>query len=152
MKGDHVSIDVDGLGGLERTGDALDRLPRRFIENLTADLAASIRSKIRSRSGRLAADWRGRAETDRLGFVETTGTRYGKASVRGAYLRPRRGRVLAFRDESGRMVFRRWIRLAPGNYIGRPGDRRNSYVSRGLRDRRAIAQRALKRTLAEGDA
>lgn len=144
---DEISIKVDGLQHLAGTPDAIAAAQYRFVEELTQGLGSAMRQQIRSRSGRLAGSWHGHALSSTQGVVETTGLAYGKASVRGAYIRARRGRVLAFRNRQGELTFRKWVRLAPGNWIGRPDDRRNSYVTRTLRQRRLIAQEAFKRTL-----
>lgn len=145
--GEQINIKVEGLQKLADTPQRIADAQYRFVEELTQGLGSAMRKQIRSRTERLAGSWHGHAVSSTQGVVETTGTEYGKASVRGAYIRARRGRVLAFRNRQGELTFRKWVRLAPGNWIGRPGDRRNSYVTRMLRQRRAIAQEAFSRTL-----
>jgi hypothetical protein len=143
---ENFGITVEGLAKLEQMPSRLERAQLAFVGELTQDLAGEVRKQIRSRSGRLAGSWHGQAVSSTLGLLETSGTRYGRASIRGAYFRAR-GRALVFRGRDGELIFRRWVRIKPGAYIGRPDDRKNTYVSRALRQRRRIAQAALERTI-----
>jgi hypothetical protein len=145
-KGTYFSVEVENLGELEQVPGDLERAQRRFVEDLADDLTNAIRKTIRSRSGRLAASWRGRALTDSLALVETSKARapHATASLRGNYVTAKTAKVLRF-PAGGRLVFARAVRYYSGSYVGKPGDRKSTYVAKAFRKRAQIAREAFAR-------
>jgi hypothetical protein len=142
-----ISVSIRGLSKFEGLPAALEQAQRRFVDELAKGIAAEFRKHIRSRgSGGLAEHWKGHGIDSTRGIVEASGPVYLKASVRGAFVKARNGKVLRF-EKNGQVFFRRWIRITPGDYIGQPDDRKTSYVTLALRNRRAIGERALADTL-----
>jgi hypothetical protein len=143
---DTITVTVPGLARLVRLPGAIEDGQRRFVDQLSRDIAGEFRKHIHSKSGTLAGRWHGAGVDATHGLVSADGPEYLQASVRGAFVKAKHGKVLRFRGRDGEMVYRRWIRLTPGDYIGRPDDRKNSYVTRALRNRRAVAERAFEAT------
>jgi hypothetical protein len=131
------SLRLEGLSEAARIDGWIETAQQRMLEEGCQRLAGEVRSAVRSRSGRLAASWTGRALSSTHGVVETVGVRYARASVRGNYITPKSKRVLRF-TVGGRVVFARFVRYAAGSYIGRRGDRRNTYVTRAMRRRNRV--------------
>jgi hypothetical protein len=141
-----IQVSVPGLARLERLPGAIENGQRVFVDRLSKGIAEEIRRHIRSRSADgLAAHWKGHGVDATTGVVEASGPAYLGASVRGAFVRPVHAKVLRF-VKDGEVLFRPWVRITPGDYIGRPDDRKNSYVTRALRNRRAIAEREFEAT------
>jgi hypothetical protein len=105
-------------GRITQIGRRLSRAEMELFRRCGEGLVEEVRSNIRSRSGALARSWRWRRNG---GWIELrTSSRYGRASVKGAYIKPKRKKVLAFRV-AGQTVFARAVRLTPGSYVGNPG-------------------------------
>jgi hypothetical protein len=117
-------VHVKGLGSALEIPAKLERSRVAFKLSVGEGLVEEIRHNIRSRSGKLAASWQARHVRGAI-LLQSKGVLYARASVGGAFLVPKNKRALAFADGTVRMR----ARLNPGAYIGRPNDRRTSYVT-----------------------
>lgn len=139
------SVKIDGLSQAERIPGGLAAAQRAFVDEASEDLAAAIRGRIRSRTGRLASTWTGHAISSRIGIIESeAGLPYRVPSTRGAFIVAKNSKALRFVVQ-GRVYYRKWVRLAPGSYVGRPHARNTGYVNQALRNRRAIVLAAYQR-------
>jgi hypothetical protein len=133
-----IDISVRGVGSVLRLPEKIERSRRFFQTTVGESLVFEIRRNIHSRSGRLSASWHAALLAGGGLAIRSEGTEYARASVRGAYINPKNKRALAFAD--GR--FRNFARLNPGHYIGRPKDRRTSYVTLAFDQFRVITRAA----------
>lgn len=134
-----VQIEVKGISSTLTLPTRIERARRGFKASVGEGLVVEIGRNIHSRSGRLSASWRAIHVSATGGIaLRSQGTEYAKASVGGAYIVRKRGRALALAD--GR--FFRFVRLTPGHYIGRPTDRRTSYITRAFDHFREITRAA----------
>ena len=129
----HLERSLKLYGRLERAG-------KKAKLDVAEAVRDEIRGEIHSRSGQLAASWEGVVVAGDP-IVRSTGLARAKASVAGAYIRPRRRRALRLAD--GR-VRRGPIRIRPGAWIGRPRSKQ-SYVDVVLKRAPDVIERVLER-------
>lgn len=122
------SIKLSGLAEAGKIPDWIDHAQRAMLDDVCDELASAIGDA--SGSSRIAGAARGRSLSSTKGVVGVYGVVFAKARDRGAYITPKRGKVLRFADGSFRTV----ARLKPHNY-----------VKKGLRKRRTIGEAAFQR-------
>jgi hypothetical protein len=120
--GGGISVQIIGLSNSLELAGHLEDATRKLKEDVAEGVVDRIRGYIRSQSGELAGSWEGKVQGQNA-VIRSQGVAYAKASVAGAYITPKRRRVLRFADGS----FHRQARLTPGAYMGSPGSRK-SYV------------------------
>jgi len=133
-----LKIELRGLKGAQAIPQELRRAASELKQEVGDGLVAAIRRRIRNRSGRLSASWM--AHVTAGGRNASISSRHpgAKASVFGAWIVPKRKRALAY--SSG--AFSMHTRLNPGAYIGRPRDRKTSYITLAFAQFGAITKRA----------
>lgn len=136
-----IEVEIVGLTNALKLPAKLEAKRLLLQKDVADDLAGEVRSRIRSRSGRLAGSWRGRVRRDGQAVVESTGVPYGRASVRGAFIQRRNRKAL--RGHEGR--FAKFTRVNPGAYVGEPRNRRLSYVDLAFQQFGRVVDKAFQR-------
>lgn len=110
-----VGVEIpDRLKGLDRE---IRKRSRKMVEEVTERTAQQARENV-GHAGPLAASITGEATGDFDGKVEATAP-HAKAQEDGAYIVPRKGKMLKFRDSrTGEVVFTRGpVRIKPKRYM-----------------------------------
>jgi hypothetical protein len=109
------------------------RRGRLVVEEVTRRTAEQARENV-GHEGRLSRSIEGRVTGDATGEVVATAP-HAKAQEEGAYIVPRKGRMLRFRDSrTGETVFTRGpVRLKPKRYMKRAAKQSKSFVNDAVR-------------------
>jgi hypothetical protein len=133
------SVSVEGLSKLTRIPGGLDKAQREFLGEAVDELAEEVgKAAPGGRGGRVGRTWRGRTISSTRGVVESSHPG-AKALDRGAYITPKKGKVLRF-TVGGQERFARFVRLPATNY-----------TKRGLRKRGTIIRKAYEKKFNELD-
>jgi hypothetical protein len=133
-----LDVHVRGISSALELPGKIERARRKFKLAVGEGLVFEIRQHIHSRSGRLSESWKAAVTATGSPVVRSRGVEYAKASVGGAFIQPKKKQALHFAD--GR--FARRVRLNPGAYIGRPSDRKTSYVHLAFAEFKTITNAA----------
>lgn len=131
-----VSVRIEGLAQLERFGSNMERAERIWLERAGRKFQASLTMATPKRTGRMARSWTSDVDMGSRAIRLVNAHPGAKAQDRGAYIAPKRRKVLRFRGSGGLVFTRGPVRL-----------KAQQFSRKGLRGRGRIMQTEFSRAM-----